>query len=54
MLFIELFKSTSGCKVGFFVLGGVYAEGIDLIGDWLNGVIIVGVGLPMYCDEIIF
>ncbi len=48
---IELFKSTSGCKVGFFVLGGVYAEGIDLIGDWLNGVIIVGVGLPMYCDE---
>ncbi|MDE7263490.1 MAG: ATP-dependent DNA helicase [Anaeroplasmataceae bacterium] len=48
---IEQFKSTDSCKVGFFVLGGVYAEGIDLIGDWLTGVIIVGVGLPMYCDE---
>ncbi|MDE7385108.1 MAG: ATP-dependent DNA helicase, partial [Anaeroplasmataceae bacterium] len=48
---ISEFKLTGSCKVGFFVLGGVYAEGIDLIGDWLNGVIIVGVGLPMYCDE---
>lgn len=48
---IEQFKKTEGCRVGFFVLGGVYAEGIDLIGDYLNGVIIVGVGLPMYCDE---
>lgn len=50
-LIMDQFKSTDTCKVGFFVLGGVYAEGIDLIGDWLNGVIIVGVGLPMYCDE---
>lgn len=48
---IDLFKTTEGCKVGFFVLGGVFAEGIDLIGDWLNGVIVVGVGLPMLCDE---
>lgn len=48
---IEEFKNTDTCKVGFFVLGGIYAEGIDLIGDYLNGVIVVGVGLPMYCDE---
>ena len=48
---IEKFKDTSDCKVGFFVLGGVFAEGVDFIGDWLNGVIIVGVGLPLYCDE---
>lgn len=48
---IEQFKNTDHCKVGFFVLGGVFAEGIDYIGDWLNGVIIVGVGLPMVCDE---
>ncbi len=48
---IEQFKNTDTCKVGFFVLGGVYSEGIDLIGDYLNGVIVVGVGLPMYCDE---
>ena len=28
------------------VLGGIFAEGIDLPGDALDGVIIVGVGLP--------
>lgn len=48
---IDKFKTTENCKVGFFVLGGVFAEGIDFIGDWLTGVIIVGVGLPLYCDE---
>jgi len=32
--------------VGFCVLGGIYAEGIDLTGDRLIGTIIVGVGLP--------
>ncbi|MDE6013603.1 MAG: ATP-dependent DNA helicase, partial [Anaeroplasmataceae bacterium] len=48
---IDAFKNTDHCKVGFFVLGGVFAEGIDYIGDWLNGVIIVGVGLPMICDR---
>jgi len=35
-------------QVGFFVLGGVFSEGIDLIGDMLSGVIVVGVGLPMF------
>lgn len=48
---IDKFKETSNCKVGFFVLGGVFAEGVDFVGDWLTGVIIVGVGLPLYCDE---
>jgi Rad3-related DNA helicase len=32
--------------VGFCVLGGIYAEGIDLKGERLIGTIIVGVGLP--------
>lgn len=32
--------------VGFCVLGGIFAEGIDLVGDRLIGSIIVGVGLP--------
>ena len=32
-------------------MGGVFSEGIDFIGDSLNGVIIVGVGLPLFCDE---
>ena len=48
---IELFNDTTMCKVGFFVMGGIFSEGLDFIGDSLNGVIIVGVGLPLYCDE---
>lgn len=32
--------------VGFSILGGLFSEGIDLKGDRLNGVIVVGVGLP--------
>ncbi|MBN1982974.1 MAG: ATP-dependent DNA helicase [Chitinivibrionales bacterium] len=31
---------------GFAVMGGVFGEGIDLIGDRLSGVAIVGPGLP--------
>jgi len=32
--------------VGFAVMGGIFSEGIDLIGDRLIGAIIVSVGLP--------
>ena len=32
--------------MGFAVLGGIFSEGVDLKGDRLNGVIVVGVGLP--------
>lgn len=32
--------------VAFAVLGGIFSEGIDLIGDRLIGSVIVGVGLP--------
>ena len=48
---IEKFKTTTNTKFGFFVMGGMFSEGIDFIGDALSGVIIVGVGLPMVCDE---
>src|SRR5690606_37484951 len=34
--------------VGLAVLGGAFAEGIDLVGDRLNGVVVVGVGLPTF------
>ncbi|PGS49957.1 ATP-dependent DNA helicase [Bacillus sp. AFS041924] len=37
--------------VGFAVLGGIFSEGIDLKGDRLNGVVVVGVGLPQICLE---
>ena len=48
---LETFRNDKDkSHVGFFVLGGVFSEGIDLIGDALNGVIIVGVGLPQIND----
>ena len=37
--------------VGFAVLGGVFGEGIDLVGERLIGSVIVGVGLPQLCIE---
>ena len=35
-------------KIGFFVLGGSFSEGIDYIGEKLSGVIIIGVALPQF------
>ncbi len=37
--------------VAFAVMGGIFGEGIDLKGERLSGVIIVGVGLPQICPE---
>jgi DNA excision repair protein ERCC-2 len=50
--FIENFKEESfDTLVGFAVMGGFFAEGIDLAGDGLSAAAIVGVGLPMICSE---
>ncbi|MDD3999847.1 MAG: helicase C-terminal domain-containing protein [Bacilli bacterium] len=45
---VNLFKSSEKTQIGLFVMGGMFAEGIDYIGDMLSGVIIIGTGLPMY------
>ncbi len=37
--------------VGFAVMGGIFGEGIDLVGERLIGAAIVGVGLPQLCTE---
>ena len=37
--------------VGFAVMGGIFGEGIDLVGERLSGAVIVGVGLPAICPE---
>jgi len=45
--FLMQFKSdTEKSLVAFAVLGGVFSEGIDLVGEYLSGVIIIGVGIP--------
>lgn len=47
-LMIERFKkTTTRSQLAFFVMGGMFSEGIDYVGDMLSGVIVVGVGLPM-------
>ncbi len=38
-------------KIAFLVMGGMFSEGIDLFGDSLIGVIVVGVGLPKITVE---
>ena len=35
----------------FAVIGGVFGEAVDLVGDKLIGVVICGVSLPMICTE---
>jgi len=45
---ITVFRNRNKTQIGLFVMGGMFSEGIDYIGDMLNGVIIVGVGLPYY------
>ena len=37
--------------LGFAVMGGIFGEGIDLVGDRLSGAVVVGVGLPGICLE---
>ncbi len=37
--------------IAFAVLGGVFSEGIDLVGDSLIGAVIVGVGMPQICFD---
>nr|WP_253198199.1 ATP-dependent DNA helicase [Clostridium sp. CF011] len=50
--FLQNFSSSSDENIlGFGVLGGIFSEGIDLKGDALIGVIIIGVGHPMICFE---
>jgi DNA excision repair protein ERCC-2 len=50
--FLEAFLAEGAeTRVGFAVLGGIFGEGIDLVGERLVGAVIVGVGLPQLCLE---
>ncbi len=48
--FLQQFFEASG-QLGFAIMGGRFAEGIDYQGDALIGAIIVGVGLPQLSSE---
>jgi len=47
----EKSEDNDSTLVGFAVMGGVFGEGIDLVGDRLTGAVVVGVGLPAICLE---
>lgn len=49
--FLHMFENNEETMVCFCVLGGMFSEGIDLKGERLIGVIIVGVGLPQINEE---
>ena len=50
--FLDSFaEDPDSTHVGFCVMGGLFSEGIDLKNDRLIGVVVVGTGLPMVCDE---
>lgn len=50
--FLDGFEKTAQeTLVGFAVMGGIFGEGIDLVGDRLCGVAVVGVGLPGISPE---
>ncbi len=49
--FLDAFRNPKEPTLGFCILGGIFSEGIDLVGDYLIGAAIVGTGLPMVCNE---
>jgi len=48
--FLDYFEQSENVTA-FAVMGGIFGEGIDLAGDKLIGVIVVGVGIPQVCLE---
>lgn len=52
---INMFDENEKTQVGFFVMGGIFSEGIDYVGDRLSGVLIVSVCLPQvnYSNELL-
>ena len=50
--FLEAFeKHGEETLVGFAVCGGLFSEGIDLVGERLSGVVVIGTGMPSICFE---
>jgi Rad3-related DNA helicase len=47
----EFVDNPDRTRIGLCVMGGIFSEGIDLRANRLIGVVIVGTGLPMVCNE---
>jgi DNA excision repair protein ERCC-2 len=44
--FLDTFRGGGSPVIGFVVLGGVFTESVDLPGDALIGMAVIGIGLP--------
>ncbi|MDD7730368.1 MAG: ATP-dependent DNA helicase [Clostridia bacterium] len=49
--FLEEFEKNEDSLVAFCIMGGVFSEGIDLMGEKLIGAIVVGTGIPQISNE---
>ena len=49
--FLAEFDKSGRSMAALCVIGGAFSEGIDLRGEKLIGVMIIGTGLPMVCTE---
>ena len=49
--FLKEFTEKKDTLLGFCIMGGIFSEGIDLVGESLIGVIVVGAGLPQVGAE---
>jgi len=48
--FLSAFEGANN-TLGFAIMGGIFGEGVDYVGDRLIGAIVVGVGLPQINEE---
>uniref|UniRef100_UPI001866EA75 ATP-dependent DNA helicase n=1 Tax=Microbulbifer hainanensis TaxID=2735675 RepID=UPI001866EA75 len=48
--FLQRFSEGRG-SLGFAIMGGIFGEGVDYVGEQLVGTIVVGVGLPQMNEE---
>lgn len=49
--FLDQFFDSENATLGFAILGGIFGEGVDYIGNALTGVVIVGTGMPQPSEE---
>ena len=47
----EFERESQSYLIGFCVMGGIYSEGVDLVGESLIGAVIVGIGIPSLSYE---
>ncbi|TQV87332.1 ATP-dependent DNA helicase [Aliikangiella coralliicola] len=49
--FLHTFFQSEQPAIGFAIMGGIFAEGVDYQGDSLNGTIVIGTGMPQPSEE---